>query len=643
MTVDTAHPLLTPGMDRSSLYVAATRAAEFTKLYAVTHAPLPAAPDDRTWRPGRDPDATAAREIAEQILFREPADQAATEAIELATHRAESLSTLVPQYRYAVDRIAAALYTDLIEQKLKPLLDADAWADLKDNGHGALARTLAVAEAKGWNASQLLDLACRRTLDDARSPAAVLTARVQKLTGDHPAPPPGLQPEARDVAYYARLINDHHPRLHLDPGTALNPPATKVPATSANRVAAQPDADRYRAELAAALGKQRADRIHDERAWPAVVRALGRAEDTGQHSADALRRAVAQRDLDESRSMSELLAWRLDRQTRLITHDPTHSGQTWPAIAWTLKAWETHTRSDAAYLVDALAPGRGLDNLAIAIAHTTTETLTRDAKDANPTGLPWLDYPAHVLDSDAAEEGLPDFAAKLADAIRNRSDALAETALTDRPEWTHAFGPEPADPTRREALETAIRLAAAHRDQHDTTDADPANPLGPYPTTGRAGHREWWASASAVLTRNTIDDTATPTGLGASVEQHLAGAIARDLYNAVPETERPELHAVFAAKLDPLTATALDRAPETIASAPANTPVLMSALAETGHLTPQTVADLGVTKPHLNHSQIQEASRTTSQDLVNQPGVYEPSVEGPTRPAPASAPGPKLR
>jgi conjugative relaxase-like TrwC/TraI family protein len=96
MTVDTAHPLLTPGMDRSALYVAATRAAELTKLYAVTHTPLPAAPDDRTWRPGWDPDATAAREIAEQILAREPDDMAATEAIEQAAHRAESLSTLVP-------------------------------------------------------------------------------------------------------------------------------------------------------------------------------------------------------------------------------------------------------------------------------------------------------------------------------------------------------------------------------------------------------------------------------------------------------------------------------------------------------------------------------------------------------------------
>ncbi|WP_419774946.1 ATP-dependent DNA helicase [Glycomyces harbinensis] len=52
MTVDTAHPLMTAGMDRNALYVAATRAAETTTLYAVTHTPLPAAPDDRTWRPG---------------------------------------------------------------------------------------------------------------------------------------------------------------------------------------------------------------------------------------------------------------------------------------------------------------------------------------------------------------------------------------------------------------------------------------------------------------------------------------------------------------------------------------------------------------------------------------------------------------
>lgn len=98
------------------------------------------------------------------------------------------------------------------------------------------------------------------------------------------------------------------------------------------------------------------------------------------------------------------------------------------------EAWEIHTGSDAAYLVDALAPGRGLDNLAIAIAHTTSETVNCNAKEANPTSLPWLSYPAHVLGSDAAEEGLRDFATNLAEAIENRVGALAEITLADQPE-----------------------------------------------------------------------------------------------------------------------------------------------------------------------------------------------------------------
>ncbi|WP_199042675.1 MobF family relaxase [Glycomyces salinus] len=606
MTIDTAHPLLTPGMNRNALYVAATRAAETTTLYAVTHTPLPAAPDDRTWRPGWDPDATAAREIAEQILATEPDDLAATEAIEQAAHTAESLATLVPQYQYTADRIAAAHYRELVEQQMKPLLSEDAWKDLQDNGFGALARTLAVAETQGWKAEQLLALACRRSLDDANSPTAVLTSRIQKLTTDHPAPPPGMQPEARDVAYYAQLIKDHHPRLRLDLETALNPPAANLPATGANTVAPQPNAERYRAELADLLGDDRAARIGTERAWPAVVGALTRAEDTGQHSAEALQRAVAQRGLDGLDSSAEILAWRLDRQTRLIAHDPTHTGQAWPAIAWTLKAWETHTGSDAAYLVDTLAPGRGLDNLAIAIAHSTTETINRDAKSDNPTGLPWLHYPAHVLTSDAAEPDLREFATNLARAIHDRTDTLAETSLAKRPEWTHTFGPEPDDPTAREALEAALRLAAAHRDQHDITDTDPANPLGPYPTTGRTGNREWWASAAAILTQSTVDETGTPTGLSAMVEQHLAATIARDLYNAIPETERTELHAALAAKLDPLTATALERDPETIASHPSNATALTTALAETGHLTPQTAADLRIIKLHLDENLTQK-------------------------------------
>jgi hypothetical protein len=375
-------------------------------------------------------------------------------------------------------------------------------------------------------------------------------------------------------------------------------------------------------------------RIGNERAWPAVVGALGRAEDTGQHSREALRRAVAQRDLDVLNPMSEVLAWRLDRQTRLIAHDPTHSGQAWPAIAWTLKAWETRTGSDAAYLVDALAPGRGLDNLAIAIAHTTTETIDRDAKADNSTGLPWLAYPAHVLDSDTAEEGMREFATDLAVAIRNRADALAEAALTDQPEWTRTLGPEPADPADREAREAAIRLAAAHRDQHDITDTDPANPLGLYPATGRAGHREWWASASAVLARNTIDETATPTGLSTSVEQHLAGAIARDLYHAVPETERPELHAALAAKLDPITATALERDPATTVSSQANTSALLAVLAESGQLTPRTAADLGITKSQPDENQTQATQPSPSAG----PEVWMPEIGHPS----SLATGPRL-
>lgn len=303
-----------------------------------------------------------------------------------------------------------------------------------------------------------------------------------------------MRPEPRDVAYYARLINDHHPRLHLNSQTALSPPATKLPVTGANQIAAQPDADRYRAELTEVLGEQQAKRIGHERAWPAVIGALGRAEDNGQHSHEALRRALAQRDLDGLNSMSAVLAWRLDHQTRLITHDPTHTGQAWPAIAWTLRAWETHKGSDAAYLVDALAPGRGLDNLAIAIAHTTTETINRDAKEANPTGLPRLAYPAHVLDSNAAEDGMHEFATDLAAAIRGRTDALTETALTDRPEWTQAFGPEPADPTEREARETALRLAAAHRDQPTSPTTTPPARSAPTPPptapdTANGGHQ----------------------------------------------------------------------------------------------------------------------------------------------------------
>jgi hypothetical protein len=99
-TVDTAHPLITAGMTRESLYVLASRARERTTFYVATH-DLPFEEDDRVDRTRTSPHAYAAREILLNILATEATTQSATETITAAQEEAGSLATLVPRYQHA--------------------------------------------------------------------------------------------------------------------------------------------------------------------------------------------------------------------------------------------------------------------------------------------------------------------------------------------------------------------------------------------------------------------------------------------------------------------------------------------------------------------------------------------------------------
>jgi conjugative relaxase-like TrwC/TraI family protein len=105
-TVDTAHPLITPGMSREHLYVAATRARARTTLYVATHDVLPVDEDERVDRARWDPAARTAREVLHEILGREGAELSATETIREHQAAAESLATLIPRYQHAVAVLA---------------------------------------------------------------------------------------------------------------------------------------------------------------------------------------------------------------------------------------------------------------------------------------------------------------------------------------------------------------------------------------------------------------------------------------------------------------------------------------------------------------------------------------------------------
>ncbi|SDD87626.1 MobF family relaxase [Glycomyces harbinensis] len=602
MTVDTAHPLLTTDLTRDALYVAATRAAETTTLYAVTHTEVPADPDHRLDRPKWDPDATAAREIAEQILAKEPDSRAATNEREHQRELAASLATLVPMYRTATERGAEHHYESLIDRVGGAHLHDTDLADIKANGLGALAGTLAKAEAAGWNPEQILTLAITRGgVDDADSVTAVLVSRINTHMDDHTPPPTGAMPTEADLHRYRDLLRPYYPDANLDPDTALTPAPVNAPINASHPAATERPADRYKTELTNILGAQPVEAVAAERAWPAVVGALRRAEAVGQYSADALLRATAQRDFDGLDSIAPNLAWRIERQTRLLELDPTHTGQAWPALAWTTKAWEA-AGGNAAELIDGLAHDRALADLALEAGHQLTWHQRTQAIETAPHPLSWAGIPRSLHDSDAVPVELRDFLDRTADAITTRVDHLADQAVTDRPAWTEAFGDAPHDDEAAfERWRAAIALAAAHRDTHQVQLDDPAHPFGPYLETGRAGHHAWWAAASAALAIDNPDAPAVPTGLADTVDQQLAHAIARDLYQALPETERETVHQALADRLGSAWHLIAEH-PEATVVHPAVSNDLRLALYECGMLSPSAATELQLTARHLRES-----------------------------------------
>jgi conjugative relaxase-like TrwC/TraI family protein len=111
-TVDTAHPLITPGMTREHLYVAATRARDRTTLYVATHDVLPVDEDERVDRARWDPDARAAREVLHQILGHDGGELSATQTIRAHQQTAESLATLIPRYQHALTTLTRHRHDD---------------------------------------------------------------------------------------------------------------------------------------------------------------------------------------------------------------------------------------------------------------------------------------------------------------------------------------------------------------------------------------------------------------------------------------------------------------------------------------------------------------------------------------------------
>jgi hypothetical protein len=234
--------------------------------------------------------------------------------------------------------------------------------------------------------------------------SAALIGRIN----NHTPSPAGAQPTHSDLDRYRELLKNHYPDAILDPAIALHPRPVTVPANAAHDADTSRPIDRYRTELAQILDVDLADRVTSEQAWPDVVGSLRRAEEAGQYSAEALLRAAAQRDFDGLDAIAPNLAWRIERQTRLIELDPAHTGQAWPALAWTVKAWEK-AGGDATELIDGLASNRTLADLSLEAGHQLTWHQHLEAIAIAPHPLPWAATPDSLHRSEAIPTELRDY------------------------------------------------------------------------------------------------------------------------------------------------------------------------------------------------------------------------------------------
>jgi conjugative relaxase-like TrwC/TraI family protein len=542
-TVDTAHPLITAGISREALYVLATRARESTVFYVATH-DLPYDEDARVDQVRYDPRQYAAREILLNILTTEGVPLSATETITTAQEEAESLATLVPRYLHAAHEDAAARYRAAAVTALGAAGGRELAAD---PAWGAVVRRLFDAEDEGWDPAHLLaTVAARRELASADSIAEVIAWRIDAFLAGNPGPP---QPVDISPAP-APLI-----------GSSMTAPACPAYESAGDA------RERLTTLAAVTLGGQLAGRARAEAAWPALIAALRRAENAGYDPADALTRTATARELRSARSISEVLAWRINRHLAAHSAAPASAGTT-PNDTTIVTANTPLTTTETT------APPDGHDRVPIS-------QVAADGSLAAPL-LPWVPGPRQVLaDNDAAP--LTAYIDDAAALISTRVTDLADTAIRLRHPWTSALGQQPADPDRARKWRRHVSVIAAYRDQHKVTTDDPRQVLGPYTETERAGHRAYWHAAESVLAARRLASLEPANGTSAGDQAR--AQIAADIYRSLPDHERARIAAAVAAAPGTLWLGDPTVPDEHAATQPGYAPQLIAMLIRESHLT----------------------------------------------------------
>ncbi len=437
---------------------------------------------------------------------------------------------------------------------------------------------------------------------------------------------------------YAELVSaiTQIPAEELTPAAARKKPQPQTVALiSLIPSTPPPGRHQYRDLIGQALGSKLADRTLREAAWPALQHALHHAEDNGHDLTDLLRIHTNRRDLNRAFSVSEALAWRIhrhlivrptppesdgnlgiapSRQTNEPTgptadqsSDPAQRSETWRAIAWSLAGHERHggTVEDVLPPTPSPAHDSGIPNRAPTLADLKQRMhdQLRDRSDKPPTAeqqLPWLISPQPDGETYLRSAAL---------AIDARIQHLVEMVEADPPRWADGIGERPNDPALLTQWRGHVGVVATYRELHDITHDDPAYPLGPYIEPNQPGHHEFWHAAAAVLaTHNLTEEDSTPAQATPTGEAHglssvsgppldsdrfdevalraaVAHRIAADTYRALPDSERTAVTAGLITRLGNLR---FDNDPATTVTQALYARQLQAALAERGHLSPNT-------------------------------------------------------
>ncbi|MDA8298183.1 MAG: relaxase domain-containing protein [Actinomycetota bacterium] len=212
-TVDTAHLVVhSSSMTREAFYVAMTRGRLANVAYVATDE---AHLEEHQHTPGYEDEVTA-RTILYGVLQHEGAEKSAHETIEAEQEKWSSIAQLAAEYETIAQTAQHQRFATAVTSS--GLADDHAGAVVGGESFGSLVAQLRRTEADGHQPEQLLSRAVRAGgLDGANDPAAVLAARLAKLTAARPG---GTRPRRRPH-YIAGLIPEATGAMPTDMRQAL--------------------------------------------------------------------------------------------------------------------------------------------------------------------------------------------------------------------------------------------------------------------------------------------------------------------------------------------------------------------------------------------------------------------------------------